>query len=141
MEDFATFSVIGLPLMMYTFFHSIRVRLPEFRKKIYIVFGFIFITLFLNTMMTFFNKPLYYFVDDNTKQVSYQYHFIKELSDKLKDMGIKNITAHSNNLQLRLKFYGIEKGGNKKISTEKIQNASEIKIHIIGNKNMVFYIG
>jgi len=33
MEDFATFSVIGLPLMMYTFFHSIRVRLPEFRKK------------------------------------------------------------------------------------------------------------
>lgn len=140
MEDFAAYSVIGVPLMVYVFLHSVRVRLPEFRKKIYTTFGFLFATLLLNTTITFFNKPLYYLLEDKSQHFAYQHHFVQELADELKKQGISKVRA-DNGLQLRLKFYRIEKGGEKRISTTKFSGAREIRINIIGSKDMVYYIG
>jgi len=107
-EDFAPFVVIGIPIMIRTLMHSIRVRLKEFRKGYYTLSIAIFTVLIINFLVFFTNKYLYLFIQNPKKHFAYNYHIAKELAQKLKSKGIRQISTYDEKLQLRLKFYGID---------------------------------
>lgn len=140
MEDFAAYSVIGVPLIVYSMMHSYRVRLPQHRKKTAVVFYVIMGTLFLNTALTFFNKPLYLTLDNPKKHFAYPHHFTSELADRLKAKGVYSVRADRESLQKRLKFYGIAQGG-ARLSEFSFHGAKEISIHIISDRAMKYYLG
>lgn len=127
-EDFAPFVVISLPLMLKVFFHSYRVRLPIFRKKHNIAIFFVLVMLFINVLLTIVNKPLYLYIPNEKKHFVYNYHFIKELSEILKEKNINYIDSKNEELLLRLKFYGIKKGNKYFISNDKLENSMLIEI-------------
>ncbi len=109
-EDFAPFVVISIPLMVQVFSKSYRTRLPELRGFHRIFFVFIFSFLILNFFATYFNQYFYRYLDKPSKHFAYKYHIVKELSQKLKDKNITNIKCDNKSLELRLKFYGVNKG-------------------------------
>lgn len=109
-EDFAPFVVIAIPIMLKLFLHSLRVRLREFRKYHYIFSSFVFGILVVNLTLFIFNKYLYLILDNPKKHFAYKYHIAKELAEELKKRNINYIHSYDKQLQLRLKFYGIEKG-------------------------------
>lgn len=125
-EDFAPYVVIFLPYMIKGFFHSYRVRLKEFRKNYNIVVSLVVIMLALNVLLTIVNKPLYVYLANPKKHFVYKYHFAKEIANELKSKNINNIFSEDDELILRLKFYGIEKGNKYYISEDKINEFDEL---------------
>ncbi|MGB5793963.1 glycosyltransferase family 39 protein [Poseidonibacter sp.] len=125
-EDFAPYVVIFLPYMIKGFFHSYRVRLKEFRKNYNIVVFLVVIMLALNVLLTIVNKPLYVYLANPKKHFVYKYHFAKEIANELKSKNINNIFSEDDELILRLKFYGIEKGNKYYISEDKINEFDEL---------------
>jgi 4-amino-4-deoxy-L-arabinose transferase-like glycosyltransferase len=119
-EDFAPFVVVAIPLMMKLFFHSLRVRLPMFRKKYYALTYTALFLLFVNVFVILFNKPLYLVLNDTQKHFVYPYHFAKEIALILKDNDINEIASNDKELLLRLKFYGIESGKKHFISLQQL---------------------
>ena len=140
-EDFAPYVVIFLPFMLKTFLHSYRIRLKEFRKKHDIAVILVLLMLFLNVFFTMFNKPLYMFITNPKKHFVYDYHFIKELSVKLKEKNINNIQFDDKRIALRLRFYRIDEGHEYTLSKNKKNKASEkIAISYYGKELLLFYI-
>ena len=117
--DFAPFVVIAIPLMVKLFLHSYRVRLKIFRAKHWLFIKLILSTLLLNYIILLFNKPIYFILDNGTKHFAYKYHNIKELSAILKDNKIYKVKANTEDLQNRLKFYGILFGDKYYITDKK----------------------
>jgi 4-amino-4-deoxy-L-arabinose transferase-like glycosyltransferase len=115
-EDFAPYVVISLPIMLKLFMHSLRVRLPEFRKAHYNVVKLTLVFLFLNTFLLLYNKPLYLILDNPKKHFAYDYNFAKEISNILKNNGINNVKTYDIKLQKRLEFYGINEGNDYFVS-------------------------
>ena len=107
-EDFAPYAVIFVPYMVFTFYNSYRIRLPEFRKVHKVVFATVMVTLVLNTVTTFFNKPLYLLMSNPKRHFAYEHHFTKDLAAQLKSMGIKAVECDSATMQKKLRFYGID---------------------------------
>ncbi|ACZ12695.1 conserved hypothetical protein [Sulfurospirillum deleyianum DSM 6946] len=142
MEDFAPFVVLAIPLMVKVFFNSYRVRLPAFRKWHSALFGFVMVTLFINTMVSFFHTPLYLFMEDSSKHFAAKYHGAKELSQALKDKGIERVILNDKKLAIRLAFYGVKEGGRHKVSTKKeiAQGYEEISIKYYGKTIQTFYL-
>ncbi|MCG3705628.1 glycosyltransferase family 39 protein [Aliarcobacter butzleri] len=124
-EDFAPYVVIAIPLMLKTFLHSYRIRLEQFRKVHKIMAIIIIGMLALNVIFTFVNKPLYLIISEPKRHFVYQYHFAKELAFTLKEQNIDEILCDDEELQLRLKFYNINKGENYYLSTKEFFNYDE----------------
>jgi len=129
-EDFAVFVVIAIPLVVKVFFNSYRVRLPQHRKYHNISFGVVFIFLVLNLGVSYFNKPLYFFIKDPSNHLAYKYHIAKDLAQILKDKNINNIDIEDSKLALRLKFYGIQSGSIYKLSHSKFRSKIILSIQI-----------
>lgn len=109
-EQFAPYLMVALPLGMQTFFHSYRVRLRPFRKRYRILFVLALLILVLNSAAVFFNKAFYTLLENPSEHFAYRAHIVKELSEALKERGIVCVdTGKDHKLQLRLRFYGIEK--------------------------------
>lgn len=107
LEDFAPYLIMALPIAAQTFYHSYRVRLKMFRAKYKLAFAISLILLILNSLAVIFNKNLYpFFVDRPDKHFVYDMHVAKELSQKLKQMGIKCVQTDKR-MSSRLKFYDI----------------------------------
>lgn len=141
LEDFAPFVVLSVPLMIKVFFNSYRVRLPAFRKLHTFFFVLVLVTLFANTMASFFNKPLYAFMEDPSKHFAIKYDIAKELADALKEKGIRNVLCKDDKMALRLKFYQIERGGIYKLTTQKEQEGYEqIDVIYYGKTVKTFYL-
>lgn len=121
-EDFAPYVVIFLPFMIKIFLHSYRVRLKQFRVKHNVLLFLVFFMLFVNVILTIYNKPLYLILSDENKHFAHKYHFIKEISNELKRKEINYITSDNEKLLLRLKFYDIKSGNKYFISDKKIDN-------------------
>ncbi|RXJ65730.1 hypothetical protein CRV08_14670 [Halarcobacter ebronensis] len=118
-EDFAPFVVIYLPYMIRNFFHSLRVRLPQFRRRHYYITWATLLLLFINVMLTIYNKPLYLVLENPRKHFAYKYDIAKEVASILKANNINEIESDEKELLLRLKFYGIKKGHKYFVSTRK----------------------
>jgi hypothetical protein len=125
-EDFAPFVVVAIPLMMKLFFHSLRVRLPMFRKKYYILALSGLFLLLLNVLIILFNKPLYLVLNNTQKHFVYPYHFANEIALILKNNNINEIACDDEELLLRLKFYGIESGNQHFISLHALNLYDEV---------------
>ncbi|WP_200763846.1 glycosyltransferase family 39 protein [Nitrosophilus alvini] len=111
LEDFAPFAVIALPLMVKVFMNSYKVRIAEHRKKHKLLFAIVAVSLILNDLVLFFNKPLYYLFENPKRHFAYKFHISKPLADSLKKMGIYCVKTSDKTLQKQLRFYGIcEKG-------------------------------
>lgn len=128
LEDFAPFAIIATPLMVRTFLSSYRVRIPELRYWHKLIFSIVFISLIINFVLIYFNKPLYLLISNPKKHFTYRYDFAKELSFKLKSIGIYKINSYDDDLALRLKFYGIKSGGNYILSHKKEKNSKSVTI-------------
>ncbi|MGA1941399.1 ArnT family glycosyltransferase [Arcobacter sp. YIC-310] len=140
-EDFAPYLVIFIPYMLKMFYHSYRVRLPIFRKKHFIGSIIVLLMLILNCILTVINKPLYLFLPNEKKHFAYKYHFAKEIANKLKKLGITKVTTEDYTLQLRLKYYGIEKTDNLVLSRKKPKNIKQnISISYYGKELVKLYI-
>lgn len=129
-EDYAPFVVIFLPYMVRIYFHTIRVRLPQFRYRHYNVTNIVMFVLVLNVLITIINKPVYLLIENPKKHFAYKYNIAKEISQELKKNNINFVNSEDEELLLRLKFYGIEKG-NKFYITTKTQYFYDVKLPII----------
>ncbi|MEA3384133.1 MAG: glycosyltransferase family 39 protein [Campylobacterota bacterium] len=129
-EDFAPFVVIAIPIMVKLFMHSIRVRLKEFRKVHYTVASITLLVLIINFFIFIFNQYLYLFLENNKKHFAYDYHIVKDLSYKLKDLNISNVHTKDKELALRLQFYKIYEGEDYLLTSENLNSFDkEIKIN------------
>ena len=108
LEQFLPFCVIATPLMVRVFFNSYRVRLPKFRKGHKICTSLVMLFLIFNWSAIIFNQIFYLFLSDPTKHLTYKFDVAKELADKLKEAGVRDIATEDTRLALRLKFYGIK---------------------------------
>jgi len=121
-EDFAPFVVIAVPLMVKLFFHSLRVRLPQFRKKHLLASYIVLSVLILNFLVFIFNKPLYLILQKPQRHFAYNYHFAKDIAISLKRNNIDNITSNDKKLILRLRFYGLKEGTENYITLKTPKN-------------------
>ena len=132
-EDFAPFVVVAIPVMLKLIMHSIRVRLVEHQGN-YCFLGYLLLfSLIINFGVFIFNKSLYLILDNPKKHFAYDYHIAKELAVKLKSLGIRNIHTQNEQLQARLRFYGIKNDGKYKlISTTLKDKKCDISIEYFG---------
>lgn len=121
-EDFAPYVVIATPIMLKLFMHSLRVRLPEFRKLHYNIAKIILLLLFINTFLLIYNKPIYLFLNNPQKHFAYDFHFAKDIANILKENNINNVKIYDRKLQKRLEFYGINKGEEYLVSLYYLNN-------------------
>jgi len=140
-EDFAPFVVIAIPLMVKLFMHSLRVRLKEFRRVHYTMFFISITILVLNFVTLVFNKYLYIFINKPSKHFAHKHHVAKELSQKLKQIGITNIFIYDNIMAKRLEFYNISNiKQEKKLINYKKDNSKVIEIKYYNKIIKRFYI-
>lgn len=140
-EDFAPYVVISLPYMLKIFLHSYRVRLKEFRKHYNTLAVLVILMLTINVILTFVNKPLYLLLSNPSKHFVYQYDFVKELAEELKKRDISSIITDNQELELRLRFYNIQKGDDYFLSSKKYNLDSEqITIKYFDKELFVVYL-
>jgi hypothetical protein len=139
-EDFASFIIIGISIATKFFMHSYRIRLPQFRKRYYILASFIVITLVINFLILTINKPLYFVLNEPDKHFANDYHIAKDLADKLKDAGVNKVLCQDAQLQLRLKYYKIEKGTKLYLSTDPIYFTKKMEVTYMKETIKTYYI-
>lgn len=142
LEDFAPFVVLAVPLMIKIFFNSYRVRLPQFRKWHTLLFGVAIMSLMLNTLASYAHLPLYALMENPNKHFAIKYHVAKELARMLKEKGIEAVNATENQMQLRLKFYGIKEERYPLLSYQKEDNTpyEEISVSYYGKEIRRYYL-
>jgi hypothetical protein len=140
-EDFAPYVVITLPLMMKLYFHTVRVRLPQFRNMHYNIAYTVLFILAINVTLTLINKPLYLFLEKPKKHFAYKYHFAKEIAQILKENNINEVFSDNLELVKRLKFYNIQ-SGDKYFLTFKAykKNHATYNVQYHGKDILTFYI-
>jgi hypothetical protein len=136
-EDFAPYLILALPLAAQTFSHSYRVRLKMFRTKYRVAFVISLILLVLNSLVVFFNKDIYVFIDKPQNHFAYNMHVAKELADELKNRGIECVDTDYK-MASRLKFYGIA-NCNTNLLVEKSLIDQNQKNVTISYKNRAIY--
>jgi hypothetical protein len=138
LEDFAPFVVIGIPIMVRLFLHSLRVRLKQFRLRYYIIAILGLGVLAINFLVFIFNKSLYLIVKRPSSHFAYRYHIAYELSLKLKQLGITKIYTSNKKLQKRLRYYGIVEINNTILSKTAEKTTDTINI-VYFNKDIAHY--
>lgn len=121
-EDYAPYVIISVPLMVKLFFHTLRIRLKQFRKRHHFFSILVLIMLTLNVLLTLYNKPIYLFLDNPKKHFAYKYHIAKELASFLKSNNIDEVYSDDKKMIQRLKFYNIKKGDKYFISLHEFEN-------------------
>ncbi len=138
-ESFAPYLILALPLAAQAFYHSYRVRLKMFRTKYKLAFTISLILLVLNSLVVFFNKELYLFIDKPQKHFAYNMHIAKELANELKHRDIECVRTDKK-MSSRLRFYGVT-NCNKNILLEKDQKDQNENSVTISYRNRPVYIG
>ncbi|MDR1452071.1 MAG: hypothetical protein LBI57_07075 [Helicobacteraceae bacterium] len=142
-EDYAPFAVISTPLMIRAFMNSLRVRLPQFRKTYIAIASVLVASLLLIAIPTFFHKPLFAIAGDSGRHFARDHHFALELSEYLKAKGVYAVKCASKSLAARLRFYGIESGGDYLLSAKKPPNdqgMETIEFFAFNARAAVFYL-
>lgn len=136
LEEFLPFCVISTPLLISTLMSSYRIRLPNLRLKYNIFIECSLIFLALCYVAIIFNSFLYAFTSKPQQHFAYNYHIAKELATKLKKRGINKVKTDKE-MQLRLKFYGIDEG--KSLFLERVSKRKWADFTINLGKNDEFY--
>jgi hypothetical protein len=139
-EDFAPYILIGLFIAIKVFYNALRVRLPQFRGKIYFSLYAVIMLLAINLILVSSNKLLYYFTDKPHTHFAYKHHIAKDLATELKRLHIHNIRVDDYKLALRLKFYGINDSNSYKLSTTPSKESQKLLIIYLGNEISTYYV-
>lgn len=131
-EHFAPYLMLILPLAAQTFFSSYRVRLRAFRGRYRVMVTVGFAILAMHFFLLLFNKGLYLFLENPHDHFAYKTHIVKELAAALKSQNIDCLSAESDNLQRRLKFYGISECSERVLYEVPLDINSDVTIRYIG---------
>lgn len=139
-EHFAPYLMLLLPLAAQTFFSSYRVRLRAFRGRYRLILFIGFTILAMHFFLLLFNKSLYLLLDDPHNHFAYKTHIVKELADALKTEHIMCVTAESDHLQNRLKFYGIGECSENLLYEVPLDIQSDVTISYVGHNVAAFNV-
>ncbi|MDR3162722.1 MAG: hypothetical protein LBT81_02545 [Helicobacteraceae bacterium] len=139
-EEFAPYAAVSTPLMVRSFMNSWRVRLPQFRRSQKTIAAVLFGSLFLTLLVIFFHKPLYMILSDSNRHFAYNFHFADELAGRLQKLGIDRVKCDSERLAIRLRYYGIEKGGENRLYTTHAEGAEPLNFKVLGRTAATFYL-
>ena len=139
-ENFAPYLMLLLPLSAQTFFSSYRVRLRMFRGRYRVMVMVGFTLLAIHFSLLLFNKGLYLFLENPHDNFAYKTHIVKELAGQLKMKNINCVTAESNSLQTRLKFYGIAECTESVLYEVPQDIVSDVTIRYVGRKVAAFNV-
>jgi hypothetical protein len=140
-EQFAPFLMAALPLGMQTFYHSYRVRLRPFRKRYRLLFTLVMASLILNAAAVFFNKAAYLFLENPSHYFAYRAHIAKELAEGLRNEGVTcAVLQNDAAMQLRLRFYGIERCNDVVVSQNYGKNINNVTISYYNKPIAVYYV-
>jgi len=131
-EDFAPYLMLLLPLAAQTFFSSYRVRLRVYRGRYRVLLAVGFGILAMHFFLLLFNKGLYLFLDNPHKHFAYKTHIVKELAESLKDREISCVSAESEKLQERLRFYGVDECTDRVLYEVPLDINSDVTIRYVG---------
>ena len=138
MVDFAPFAVVGVVVMVRVFLHSLRVRLPKYRKKHLIAFWIVFGSLLINDLVLVFNELLFLTLTPK-RHFAYRYYLAKNLAKTLHSHKISCVYTKERSLALQLRFYQIEKCRDPIVSLKPMANATKWKIPLaMGAKLPIF---
>lgn len=117
-EVFLVMSLCGIPLMVRQFLSDIRIRLPMFQNSYKNRFLIVLIFLVFEAMLLIFSKQIYLISNNTDNLFLNQFYIAKEISIELKKKNISKVKIDDKKMQKRLKFYGIDEGGQrlKKVS-------------------------
>lgn len=118
LEDFLPFMTLGIFALVSIFLKAYRIRLVPFRKKYLLFFYCCMFFLLMYLFLLSNNKAFYRFYSNKSHHFAYNYHVVKELAYELKKRGITQVLTN-NNLQDRLRFYGIQRGGQPLLTNRK----------------------
>jgi len=104
--DFAPYVMISTIAMVDVFMHSLRVRLPQFRKRYLRAFYVVIAVLTLSVGAIIFHQPLYYLSGDKTHHFAARLYQPYDLAHSLHQKEIKCYDA-TGRKQLQLRYYGI----------------------------------
>jgi hypothetical protein len=142
-EMFAPYVVIAIPLVISMFFHGLRVRLPQFKRKYRIYAYTIVITVAVSTLSIYLNKYLYTLFPTTKKHFAYDHYMAKELAAQLHEKKIDVLNIPSLKLRKRLKFYNINHLDESKryLTSKQIDESSEkVTIRYIDREVSTFYV-
>ena len=131
-ESFAPYLMLLLPLAAQTFFSSYRVRLRAFRKRYRVLLGVGFSILALHFFLLLFNQAVYLFIENPKKHFAYKTHVAKELAVALNSVDVNCVSAESENLQQRLRFYGITECPEQVLYEVPLDIDSDVTISYVG---------
>ncbi len=131
-EDFAPYLMLLLPLAAQTFFSSYRVRLRVYRGRYRVLLAVGFAILAMHFFLLLFNKGLYLFLDNPHKHFAYKTHIVKELAANLENENITCVSAESEKLQDRLRFYGIDECTDRVLYEVPLDINSDVTIRYVG---------
>jgi len=86
----------------------------------------------MHFFLLLFNKGLYLLLEDPHKHFVYHSHIVKELAATLKSKKIDCVSAESESLQIRLKFYGIEECSQRVLYEVPLDIRSDVTISYVG---------
>ncbi len=107
-SDFAPYVTISIILMLNVFNNSLRVRLPQFKKKYNLGFNIIIFSLVLSAIIIFMHQLIFYI---NNKPKKYFANRIYEPYNLSKELKLKKINCYdskSSREQYQLMYYNIK---------------------------------
>jgi hypothetical protein len=108
LTDFAPYVVISVVLMLDTYYRSLRIRLPEYRRWYRVGFVSVMLVLVLSSLTIVFHKVFFSLMDNPKKHFAAKLYEPYWLAEKLKKEGIYCYDIFDSRVTTQLRFYGIE---------------------------------
>ena len=105
--DFAPYVLIAVPLMLHLYHNSLRVRLPEFRKKYILGFKVIIATLVLSSVSILLYQVLFDLTKDTKRFYSNSVYAPYILAEALKVQNIHCYDTTDERERYQLEYYNI----------------------------------
>lgn len=138
--DFAPFVVLAVPFMVKTFFASYRIRIGKNKRVYEAGFAVLVSSLVMVSALSFFNRPLYTFIENKKTHFAYNYQVAKELAKELKAIGATECLVLDADMAPRLKFYGINEGSDYVIGQKPLKNSKKVSIVYSGTQVASYYV-
>ncbi len=127
-EDFAPYVIVAIPLMVKLFFHSYRVRLPQFRKQYRYLAIFVFFILVLNTLVLLFHKPLFLVLEKADRHFAAPFYLPYWCAEALKNRGIDAIKTDKKALEYQFRYYGVASSDKTQLVKKPCKNCKSVTI-------------
>ena len=105
--DFAPYVMIAIPLMLHTYHQSLRVRLPQFKKKYILGFNVLMVSLLLSVLSMLIYNIMFYISKNPSQYFSNIVYAPQILAKELKSKGINCYDVRNESKRYQLQYYNI----------------------------------